>query len=65
MTAAAWWGAGTAAALVLVSWLAIPVRRCWAVLVGRGQAGRRAEALLWAWLSPAPLSGHRPPLPYR
>ena len=59
MTAAVWWGAGTAAALVLLPWLAIPVRRCWAVLVGRRQARRRAEALLWAWLSPAQRSQYR------
>jgi hypothetical protein len=59
MTAAAWWGVGVAAAVVLVPWLAISVRRCWAVLVGRGQARRRAEALLWAWLSPAQRDQYR------
>jgi hypothetical protein len=53
MTAATWWLAGLAAAVVLVPCLAIQLRRCWAAGVRRRQARRRAEALLWAWLSPA------------
>jgi hypothetical protein len=53
MTTATWWVAGTAAAVVLVPCLATPIRRCWAALVRRRQARLRAEALLWAWLSPA------------
>ena len=53
MTAATWWATGSAAAVVLVSWLVILLRRAWAALVRRRRASRRAEALLWAWLSPA------------
>jgi hypothetical protein len=53
MTAATWSLAGTAAAVVLVPCLAILMRRSWAALVRRRRARLRAEALLWAWLSPA------------
>ena len=53
MTAATWWAAGLAAAVVLMPCLAIQLRRARAALVGRRRARRRAEALLWAWLSPA------------
>jgi hypothetical protein len=53
MTAATWWAAGLAAAVVLMLCLVPPIRRCWAALARRRQARRRAEALLWAWLSPA------------
>jgi hypothetical protein len=53
MTAATWWMAGLAAAVALVPCLAVLIRRCWAGFVRRRQARRRAEALLWAWLSPA------------
>jgi hypothetical protein len=55
MTAATWWvaGAAVAVALVLVPCLATPIRRFREALVRRRQAGLRAEALLWAWLSPA------------
>jgi hypothetical protein len=53
MTAATWWMAGTAAAVALVPCLVALIRRCSAALLGRRQARRRAEALLWAWLSPA------------
>jgi hypothetical protein len=52
MTPAIWWLAGLAAA-VLVPCLAIQLRRSWGALVRRRQARLRAEALLWAWLSPA------------
>jgi hypothetical protein len=52
MTATTWWGAGTAV-VVLVPCLATLIRRCWAALVRRRRARRRAEALLWSWLSPA------------
>jgi hypothetical protein len=52
MTAATWWMAGLATAVVLVPCLAIQLRRCWGALVRRRQARLRAEALLWAWLSP-------------
>jgi hypothetical protein len=41
------------AAVVLVPWLVPPIRRSWGALVRRRQARLRAEALLWAWLSPA------------
>jgi hypothetical protein len=51
MTAATWWLAGTAA-VVVVPCLVGPLRRGWAAAVRRRRAGRRAEALLWAWLSP-------------
>jgi hypothetical protein len=51
MTAAIWWLAGLAAA-VLVPCLVGLLRRGWAAAVRRRRAGRRAEALLWAWLSP-------------
>jgi hypothetical protein len=53
MTAATWWLAGLAAAVVLMPCLVLQLRRCWAALARRRQARRRAEALLWAWLSPA------------
>ena len=52
MTAATWWVAGLAAAVVLVPCLAGRIRRSWGALVRRRKASRRAEALLWAWLSP-------------
>jgi hypothetical protein len=51
MTTAIWWLAGLAAA-VLVPCLVGLLRRGWAAAVRRRRAGRRAEALLWAWLSP-------------
>src|SRR5512132_278251 len=51
MTAAIWWAAGLATAVVLIPCLAIQLRRCWGALVRRRQARRRGEALLWAWLS--------------
>jgi hypothetical protein len=50
MTAATWWTAG---AVVLVPCLVGLIRRSWAAGVRRRQARLRAEALLWAWLSPA------------
>jgi hypothetical protein len=53
MTVTTWWLAGLAAAVVLAPCLVIQIRRNWGALVRRRQAGRRAEALLWAWLSPA------------
>jgi hypothetical protein len=53
MTETTWWMAGTAAAVVLVPCLVGPIRRYWGALVRRRQARRRAEALLWAWLSSA------------
>jgi hypothetical protein len=53
MTVTTWWLAGLAAAVVLAPCLVIQIRRYWGALVRRRQAGRRAEALLWAWLSPA------------
>ena len=59
MTAATWWAAAVAAAAVILPCLAIPIRRSWGVLVRRGQARRRAEALLWAWLSPAQRKQYR------
>jgi hypothetical protein len=52
MTAATWWAAGLAAAVVLVPCLVLQLRRSWRALVRRRQARVRAEALLWAWLSP-------------
>ena len=53
MNAATWWAAGLAAAVVLVPCLIGPIRRYRAGLVRRRQVRLRAEALLWAWLSPA------------
>jgi hypothetical protein len=53
MTAATWWAAGLVAAVVCLPCLVGPIRRCRSALAGRRQARRRAEALLWAWLSPA------------
>ena len=53
MTAATWWAAGLAAAVVLMPCLVIELRRAWAAGVRRRRARRRAEALLWTWLSPA------------
>jgi hypothetical protein len=52
MTAANWWVVGLAAAIVLVPCLAVQLRRSWEALMRRRQARLRAEALLWAWLSP-------------
>jgi len=59
MTAATWWLAGAAAAVVLVPCLATPIRRSWGALMRRRQARLRAEALLWAWLSPAQRAQYR------
>ena len=59
MTAATWWAAGLAAAVVLVPCLGGPNRRCRAELVRRRRARLRAEALLWAWLSPAQRQQYR------
>ena len=59
MTAAIWWVAGTAAAVALLPCLATVIRRCWGVLVRRRRARLRAEALLWAWLSPAQRTQYR------
>jgi hypothetical protein len=53
MTTTTWWVAGTAAAVAVAACLATLIRRCWAALVRRRRARLRAEALLWAWLSPA------------
>jgi hypothetical protein len=53
MAAATWWAAGLAAAIVLVPCLILQLLRSWRALVRRRQARLRAEALLWAWLSPA------------
>jgi hypothetical protein len=53
MTAVTWWAAGLAAAIMLGPWLVLQFRRSWRALVRRRQARLRAEALLWAWLSPA------------
>jgi hypothetical protein len=52
MTAATWWLAGLAATVVLGPWLAIQIPRAWAAGRRRRRARLRAEALLWAWLSP-------------
>jgi hypothetical protein len=59
MTAATWWMAGSAAAVVLVPCLVGPIRRYWGALVRRRQARLRAEALLWAWLSPTQRKQYR------
>jgi hypothetical protein len=59
MTVTTWWMAGTAAAVVLVPCLVGPARRYWGALVSRRQARLRAEALLWAWLSPAQRKQYR------
>jgi hypothetical protein len=59
MTAATWWMAGTAAAVALMPCLATVIRHCWAGLVRRRKARLRAEALLWAWLSPAQRKQYR------
>ena len=48
-----------AAAVVLMPCLVLQLRRCWAALALRRQARRRAEALLWAWLSPAQRKQYR------
>jgi hypothetical protein len=53
VTAVVWWAAGLAAAVVLVPCLVGLIRRSWRGHVRRRQARLRAEALLWAWLSPA------------
>ena len=53
MSVTIWWATGLAAAIALVLCLTIQLPRCWAALVRRRQARLRAEALLWAWLSPA------------
>jgi hypothetical protein len=59
MTAATWSMAATAAAVVLVPCLVGLLGRGWAGLVRRRRARRRAEALLWAWLSPAQREQYR------
>jgi len=59
MTVTTWWSAGLAAAVVLVPCLVIQLRRAWAAGVRRRRARLRAEALLWAWLSPAQRQQYR------
>ena len=59
MAAATWWAAGLAAAVVLGPCLVIQLRRSWTVLVARRRARLRAEALLWAWLSPVQRKQYR------
>ena len=59
MTAATWWGAGLAVAVVLMPCLVGPIRSYWGALMRRRQARLRAEALLWAWLSPAQRQQYR------
>ena len=59
MTAVTWWMAGLATAIALVPCLATPLRRYRAALVRRRQARLRAEALLWAWLSPVQRQQYR------
>jgi hypothetical protein len=59
MTAATWWAAGLAVAVALMPCLVGPIRRAWAAGVRRRRARRRAEALLWTWLSPAQRSQYR------
>jgi hypothetical protein len=59
MTTATWWVAGAAATVVLVPCLATPIRRFWEALARRREARMRAEALLWAWLSPAQRKQYR------
>src|SRR5215212_6839975 len=59
MTAVTWWLAGLAAVVVLMPCLVLQLCRCWAALARRRQARRRAEALLWAWLSPAQRQQYR------
>ena len=59
MTAVIWWATGLAAAVVLVPCLAVLIRRWWRALVRQRQARLRAEALLWAWLSPAQRNQYR------
>jgi hypothetical protein len=59
VTAVTWWAAAIVAAVVLVPCLAIQIRRCWGALVRRRQARLQAEALLWAWLSPAQRKQYR------
>jgi hypothetical protein len=48
-----------AAAVVLMPCLVIQLRRAWAAGGRRRRARRRAEALLWAWLSPAQRKQYR------
>ena len=59
MTAATWWLAGLAAAVVLVRCLGTTIRRSWGARQRQRQARLRAEALLWAWLSPAQRKQYR------
>ena len=59
MTAATWWAAGLAAAVVLMPCLVIQLRRAWAAGGRQRRARLRAEALLWAWLSPAQRKQYR------
>ena len=59
MTATTWWVAGAAAAVALMPCLATLIRHCWAALVRHRRARLRAEALLWAWLSPAQRQQYR------
>lgn len=52
MTAVVWWAVGLAVVVVLGRLLLGPIQRGREALARRRQARRRAEALLWAWLSP-------------
>jgi hypothetical protein len=52
MTAVLWWAVGLALVVALGRLLLGPIQRGREALARRRQARRRAEALLWAWLSP-------------
>ncbi|HZA84966.1 MAG TPA: hypothetical protein VFC13_26385, partial [Actinomycetes bacterium] len=59
MTAVVWWAVGLALVVVLGRLLLGPIQRGREALARRRQARRRAEALLWAWLSPAQRKQYR------
>jgi hypothetical protein len=52
MTAVVWWAVGLAVVVVLGRLLLGPIQHGREALARQRQARRRAEALLWAWLSP-------------
>jgi hypothetical protein len=52
MTAVLWWAVGLALVVVLGRLLLGPIQRGREAMARQRQARRRAEALLWAWLSP-------------
>jgi hypothetical protein len=59
MTAVVWWAVAAAVVVALARLLVGPIQRGRDALACRRQARLRAEALLWAWLSPGQRGQYR------